>query len=506
MKYLDIKDFDERYQFRNKESLYDKIFITDTYVIKKHKRFNDFVRELCIYNTFKHPCIMNIEDYSYDSDNNEYYYSMIRGKHIRDALKENLISMRDFISDILSAILFLHANAIGHFDIKEDNIIFIDGKAKLIDFELSERCYLCECSNLYYNVNSLQTTDVEGVYDYYTFNNIGFTEYYRDPQFSHKSYNSIKSDLYAFALTIYDLSVYDNIDRLNKMRGVYMPSLSKIDDDIRDFISLCILPWRLRPHFELLNHKVITRRYDIHNIPYISISNNKHHISMIELLDFLKMSVEESMFALNLHKTVYSSLLTEDNIDLFNISCVLITSQLFNNDLSISDIKDFDIRDITDMCFDILEYIRFNMNIINIFDYTRYDNISDVYSALCDNKMITLRDYNYDILHLEPLKIRAMEYDVLLIKDSKDITLYKTLYKIPDISIKRYDDVLNALMYIKPKHDSKHKIMNIILLHSHHISKVKRKTYNKFKKEMKKNRLRKQIMKTLLNTSNISDD
>ena len=103
---------------------------------------------------------------------------MDRGEDIRTAFNKGKIS----IEEIVSAITFLNCQGIVHGDIKPENIVFHEGKAKLIDTGIATKAHL-STNGEYYVEKELYSTpyiDIE----------------YRDGQ-----ENSIKCEIYALAMT-----------------------------------------------------------------------------------------------------------------------------------------------------------------------------------------------------------------------------------------------------------------------------------------------------------------
>lgn len=239
-----------------------KIYIGTKYTIKRENNFFDFLRELNYYSVLDHKCILKLIAYSYSFENGiGYYFVMEKGEDIFEAYKNNKIRIEEICSDLLSAILYINELGIGHFDIKEQNVVYHDGKAKLIDFGLSDRCYP------YISYNR----------DYYCYGNIAYTESFRDPEISDE-YNSIRADLYALGMTIYDIYVYKNPrESYNKRKNTFYPPLNIIENKnpiLADFIKSCIKPLRHRPSpRDLSNHPIIVRRYQGYKREPVSVHN-----------------------------------------------------------------------------------------------------------------------------------------------------------------------------------------------------------------------------------------
>lgn len=146
--------------------------------------YNDFIREINAYAKYQHPCIMEIEGLCIAQ--NRGYTVMPRGISIIKAYKTGLIKIQEIISDLFSVLDFLHSNGVIHGDIKPGNMVFHDGKLKLIDFGKCRRGYL--------------NTDGE-----WYFKGASFTSWYKDPEYSDKQYNSFKCEIHSAVVSIMEI-------------------------------------------------------------------------------------------------------------------------------------------------------------------------------------------------------------------------------------------------------------------------------------------------------------
>ena len=189
MQYLSHKDFFSLYpkEFKIADGAYGKVYSSNEYVIKK---FNsdpshlDFCIELNIYASINHPCI--VKPVAWTVKNFHAYLAMEKGQKIYDAFIEGRIKIDQIICDVLSAVEFLNSNGIAHCDIKPGNIIFSEGRVKLIDMGI------CKYAELH--------TDGQ-----YYIDNTAYSPSYRDPEYYMYQYNNIKCEITSIILTCYAL-------------------------------------------------------------------------------------------------------------------------------------------------------------------------------------------------------------------------------------------------------------------------------------------------------------
>lgn len=431
--HLDLGDIEDHLHGESNNS---KVYIFDEFVIKEINSFYDLCIEVTINKMFIHPCIMKIDDYCYcihdyrDKDI-KFYISMKKGENIRNAYKNRKISIRQIASDVLSAIAFLHSYGFGHFDIKMDNIIFHDNKAKLIDFGLADKC-----AKFYINNDNINNSNLNNEYqeDYYNFRkNAGHTFCYRDPQYNDKCNNSIKSDLYAFALSLYDICTFENEYRENPS----IPNLKKINNKkIRNLIRQCILPWDKRPSAnELLNHEAIIRKY-------INISNHTNECK-INIYIPVKHEIINNEKKLSIYKKCVNWI-REVSMIYFTLDQYFSVLYMFNHILH-DMLGDFEIQSkkiqlIIIACFAIVlskerkifhQYDNIEIFCIHICDnnYTRkqfYDmcmTIIDKYGSMMWDK--TYFDFITKKEDVVPLMMEAIKYDQIYLRT--DIFSYNNI-------------------------------------------------------------------------------
>jgi serine/threonine protein kinase len=247
MRCLSIQDFNKKYKLGSimGKGAYGEVYQTsdNLYIIKKQNvsEIDAFARESVLLSQFRHPNLIHIEDISFT---NEYvYFSQPRGIPLRQAMNENLINIKNITTDLFSAFSFLYVNSIAHCDLKPENIIFHDGKIKIIDFGLAKIADLCE---------------LNGKVDLYI-KNVSYTEPFRDPEYDFEKYSPICVELYSIATTLYYLLINRYYSSYYK-RDFYIgeEQWNKIGINDREFIDLmteCQLPLTQRKSIlDLLNH------------------------------------------------------------------------------------------------------------------------------------------------------------------------------------------------------------------------------------------------------------
>lgn len=533
--YIPFDEFKKLYSLD--DVIYDKrgnrIFDEGKYIVKEMSLFAVFIRELSFYKYISHPCIMKIIHYTYhaNSDGNKFYYSTLKGKNILDAYEIGDISMNEIASDLVSAVKFLHKHGIGHFDIKVDNVIYLNGKATLIDFELADKCQLYETI-----INDKTKTD------YYCKDSIGFTKEYRDPEFSFNYYyNTIRSDYYALAMILYD--IYINIS-VNAREDLYYPSLSIIqDENLRDFISLCIKDWKHRD--EITDHPYIIRDYNgsVNDIEYGKLNydfNNESvslyariiRLSINMLYDFDTLPVPAQCVFQIIHlirymmKYIFDDYTDKRNmvkLPLVVISCFHLLLNFYSFNIPthvykpVSGIK-YTNEEILDMSFKILSYIDGNLLFDTYFDVARnYDELIMLFNETLKLDYNTIEMPN---IKIDDRKSKFIDLSELLdkwmleykIDDTDDIVdLYK--YRNQDLRLPLYKPVkfkihklkLPEITYDMLETDVDRIILNedfdsygVVVNAKDNLHKLPKQKIKDFMYSMYKNPKRRQILKYLI--------
>lgn len=267
------------------------------------KRFYDDPRllelntELNIYASVKHKCI--IKPIAWSVSDNIGYLLMPMGENIGTAYKNNKITFYEIISDTLSAVAFLNSVGIAHADIKPENIVFHKGKAKLIDMG----------SARYGELN------IDGKY---YINNIAYTDYSLDPEYSYQQYNNINCEVYALAVTYTTLLIPQSIS----FGSVYHYYKKIKTRDIIDFIDTALKPVNSRPNAEelLAQSPLIVRRYvgilfeeNVSDLP----CNIKGMKYIIKVLYNLNVKAEVLFLALHLLQRTYKDFSKVNNEKLY---------------------------------------------------------------------------------------------------------------------------------------------------------------------------------------------
>jgi serine/threonine protein kinase len=165
------------------EGSYGKIYntIDKKYVVKMFKynpSLGSLIIELNSYAINIHPCILY--PLAWTVKESIGYLVMEKGEDILEAYREKRITLEQIISDTLSAIAHMNSQGYSHSDIKPNNMIYHDGKCKIIDMGLCKKAIL----------------NKDG--DYYI-NRTGYAINYRDPEYFPGQYNNIKVEIYALA-------------------------------------------------------------------------------------------------------------------------------------------------------------------------------------------------------------------------------------------------------------------------------------------------------------------
>ena len=77
---------------------------------------------------FHHPCILRPIACT------PCKIAMLLGLQISDAVRLKLITIERVISDIYSALRYMHSLKVIHCDVRTMNVIYLNGRARLIDF------------------------------------------------------------------------------------------------------------------------------------------------------------------------------------------------------------------------------------------------------------------------------------------------------------------------------------------------------------------------------------
>lgn len=227
----------EPFEFKNKyldytqatkvgQGGYGSVFSTQTHIVKVQQRLSNFVKELNICSAYDHPCIVYVEDWTVEKINYNYVYvfSQPRGIPIIEAIQKRLVSLKQVITDIYSALKFLHSVGVIHLDVKPQNMVYLNGRVMLIDFGLAVYGYSYE----------------NGLFSY---RNTAYSISFRDPEFNYDTFNLADSDFYAYGISIAFLYLLDN--------GLKPPAIivnvEFIEDpNIRFICEECIKPKNIR--------------------------------------------------------------------------------------------------------------------------------------------------------------------------------------------------------------------------------------------------------------------
>lgn len=153
------------------------------HAVKSTNDLKSFIREVNYYSSISHPCIMRLEAWTYSGDKG--YIALPKGIDSYTAFENGLISLNEIMADVLSGLDFLYTQNICHCDIKPENIVYYDGKAKIIDFGLAKNSKNFDDGRKY----------VQGV---------GYTYLYRYPEWVESEvWNPVEADLYALGRSLF---------------------------------------------------------------------------------------------------------------------------------------------------------------------------------------------------------------------------------------------------------------------------------------------------------------
>lgn len=164
--------------------------VVKTIIKYDYKLLNDFIKEVNLFRTIKHPNIVQFLGLSFDYSNNNIYILMekINGETLKDKIKFNKLRMKvkyNIIKQLIKTVNFLHKckPPIIFRDLKPTNIMIDDNNnLKLIDFGLAR--FIPESEKFKMTGNT------------------GNYRYMSPEVYLNKNYN-LKADIYSLGLIIY---------------------------------------------------------------------------------------------------------------------------------------------------------------------------------------------------------------------------------------------------------------------------------------------------------------
>jgi len=206
--------------------VYEGIYFGAKVAIKKLSNINmhDFIKEVQFYIQLKHPSCVSILGYILEPDPAmvmEYYPNDL--SEVIHNHKVDFKMKKQFTSDIMSGLIFLHSKNIIHRDLKPKNILITENsRAKITDFGNSK----------------LLTNDI-----YFAKQLVG-TMVYLAPE-SFKSYEySHSSDLYSLSITIWEMfeqkKPFYHIPEINSPLLTPFMLLSKLSQNIKPIFTTAI--------------------------------------------------------------------------------------------------------------------------------------------------------------------------------------------------------------------------------------------------------------------------
>jgi hypothetical protein len=219
---LNIKFPFNKTNFTRNPNFEEVYIVNKQYMVKQVYHFEKFIRELNAYASIIHPCI--IRPIYWSVDGNHGYFVFERGENIAEVFQrqKSLDFLKEIMFDTLSALEFLHSKGITHGDIRAENIIYHQGKTKLINLALSTKAELNE-DNIYYLTKLYDEENPES----------HFRFLYRDIEYSERQYNNINFEIYSLFTSFIvildnreypeygELSTYELDDQYNSLKWFF---------------------------------------------------------------------------------------------------------------------------------------------------------------------------------------------------------------------------------------------------------------------------------------------
>jgi serine/threonine protein kinase len=204
--FLELEAFQKRFPYGRGNLLdagtYGTVFTRDNYVVKVQYVHSDTnfleaaIREIIYYTMIYHPCVMKPYAWTYEVRKEEedvrVFLAMPKGIPIKKAYEEGLITLNALMEDLLSAVHFLYKNRVVNLDLKTSNIIYLNGKATLIDFGFARETV--EVLGLHRNQTDIATIGT------------AFSQPYRDPEYVKTDWNSTRTMAYTLARIFYEIA------------------------------------------------------------------------------------------------------------------------------------------------------------------------------------------------------------------------------------------------------------------------------------------------------------
>ncbi len=180
------------YQARSPEGTQVALKVLNSKLAENGDFQRRFLREIRLTQAVRHPCAVPILDYGYENDVLFMVTRLIHGPSLQDKMKHAPLSPEEvgfIVRDIAPALHAGHEEGIIHRDIKPGNILYdeLEKKYYLADFGFSKR---------------------PGIDDTLTEAGIAVgTPYYISPEAIMGENVGVQSDIYSFAVMVYELLV-----------------------------------------------------------------------------------------------------------------------------------------------------------------------------------------------------------------------------------------------------------------------------------------------------------
>lgn len=405
MEYLEPEIFTERFPISLEpfaEGTFGKIYTSgEEYIVKGFKKdphFRSLICELNGYSTNIHPCIM--KPIAWSIIDGIAFMAMPRGEDINNAYKEGKITIEEIISDSLSAIADMNSRGYLHGDIKDANMIFHEGRCKIIDMGLVRLAILAEDGNFYAKEEA-------------------YSPLFRDMEYYEEQYNNINSEVYALASAYIAIINGGNINYFELMD--YKSDIPHLDW----LFQKAKLPSVSRPNAKMIlleaPGELIVRRYPL-EIQYISpileVDDNKNlkvfMTTMVEIHKALELPARDLFLAVNLIHRSYELIIERIHLTTMKMYSIVILSIV--SCVSLSHFKSFDYwEEALDITNVESKYEEFLINVLmalngTITSFTYWDyakSPKDFLPLLYD---MTDKDYDINLIRSFESKINRNKY------------------------------------------------------------------------------------------------
>lgn len=476
---LSIDSFESRYPLSEDllaSGAYGKVYMTTdgNSVVKIQSLSSEAVKEVCFLSQFSHPNICPLLNFSLDLDKKKVYIALPIGQPV----KNSNLSVREILTDIVSGISYLNHYGVIHGDLKEDNLIYHEGKIKLIDLGLAgiaDKCMFIDYESRF----------LEG---------IAYTFPYRDPEFNSSYLSCYKADMYSIATTIYYLYAKRPKSPIERKAYISRKDFRKEgikDPDVIDFLMELQKPMKERKDVsELLDHPALIQERLYKNLlvsPEANVTrystgqimDNNLRLSpgfkkrrifkisfewLVELCASSKLPVKILFSAIDIFMKYLSRVIVYETkkIQLYLIISLYIAAAINDRSLSISSLIRTTANAYTDQDFVTGLHYFFKSGIrdwhsVNCYNSIRYkQDVEDYISYITDKNYENLKNYNFpregnegllykNNLVFEPKKFEIEDVKPPTVEDFKEYPAYY-IYDLTKVPTHQKPELLGSLL------------------------------------------------------------